>query len=503
MTFWLNRNINKLNWRVILNMIGFALIALSGLLMLPVIVALRYREFHLLSPFLITIGVCALCGLFLSRLKVKRNAYFAHDGMIAVGLVWICVSFFGCLPFYFSGQIPALVDCFFETVSGFTTTGATILTDIESLSKSLLFWRSFTHWIGGMGVLVFVLAFLPKNNEHTMHIMRAEVPGPTISKLVSRLKTTAMILYALYMALSVIELLFLLAGGMPLFDALCNTFGTAGTGGFAIYGASIGAYGSVYFEVVITVFMFLFGINFNLYFFLILRDFKPILKNEELRWYIGIVALSIVAITINILPLYHTLAESLRYSSFQVVSIITTTGYATADFNLWPTLSKMILFFLMVVGACAGSTGGGLKVTRLMIVLKKIKLNVQKLWHPHKVEAIMVDGKIVDKETVDQVMAFFGAWMILIAAATLVVALDDFDFETTLTAVYTCLGNVGPGLGLCGPTGSFALFSALSKIVLSLCMLLGRLEIYPILIFLFPLLEIDKRKPVLRRRRED
>lgn len=276
-----------------------------------------------------------------------------------------------------------------------------------------------------------------------------------------------------------------------------------GRGGFAIYGASIGAYGSVYFEVVITVFMFLFGINFNLYFFLILRDFNPILKNEELRWYIGIVALSIAAITINILPLYHTLAESLRYSSFQVVSIITTTGYATADFNLWPTLSKMILFFLMVVGACAGSTGGGLKVTRLMIVLKKIKLNVQKLWHPHKVEAIMVDGKIVDKETVDQVMAFFGAWMILIAAATLVVALDDFDFETTLTAVYTCLGNVGPGLGLCGPTGSFALFSALSKIVLSLCMLLGRLEIYPILIFLFPLLEIDKRKPVLRRRRED
>ncbi|HAM31495.1 MAG TPA: potassium transporter KefA, partial [Erysipelotrichaceae bacterium] len=324
-------------------------------------------------------------------------------------------------------------------------------------------------WIGGMGVLVFVLAFLPKNNEHTMYIMRAEVPGPTISKLVSRLKTTAMILYGLYMALSVIELIFLLAGGMPLFDSLCNTFGTAGTGGFAIYGASIGAYHSVYVDAVITVFMFLFGVNFNMYFFLILRDIRPIFRNEELRWYFGIVFGAIVLVTINILGMYESVPEAVRYASFQVVSIITTTGYATADFNLWPTLSKMILFFLMVVGACAGSTGGGIKVTRLMIVLKKIKLNIQKLWHPHKVEAIMVDGKIVNKETVDQIMAFFGAWMIIIAAATLIVALDNFDFTTTLTSVYTCLGNVGPGLGLCGPSGSFAMFSGLSKIVLSVC----------------------------------
>lgn len=285
MTFWLNRNMNKLNWRVIFNMIGYALLALSALMLLPVIVGLLYKEYVPLRAFAKTIILCMVLGLFLSRLKVKRNAYFARDGMIAVGLVWVGVSFFGSLPFYLSGQIPSLIDCFFETVSGFTTTGATILTDIEALSRCLLFWRSFTHWIGGMGVLVFVLAFLPKNNEHTMYIMRAEVPGPTISKLVSRLKTTAMILYGLYMALSVIELIFLLAGGMPLFDSLCNTFGTAGTGGFAIYGASIGAYHSVYVDAVITVFMFLFGVNFNMYFFLILRDIRPIFRNEELRWY--------------------------------------------------------------------------------------------------------------------------------------------------------------------------------------------------------------------------
>lgn len=501
MTFWLNRNMNKLNWRVIFNMIGYALLALSALMLLPVIVGLLNKEYVPLRAFAKTIVLCMALGLFLSRLKVKRNAYFARDGMIAVGLVWVGVSFFGSLPFYLSGQIPSLIDCFFETVSGFTTTGATILTDIEALSRCLLFWRSFTHWIGGMGVLVFVLAFLPKNNEHTMYIMRAEVPGPTISKLVSRLKTTAMILYGLYMALSVIELIFLLAGGIPLFDALCNTFGTAGTGGFAIYGASIGAYHSVYVDVVITVFMFLFGVNFNMYFFLILRDIRPIFRNEELRWYFGIVFGAIVLVTINILGMYDSVPEAVRYASFQVVSIITTTGYATADFNLWPTLSKMILFFLMVVGACAGSTGGGIKVTRLMIVLKKIKLNIQKLWHPHKVEAIMVDSKIVNKETVDQIMAFFGAWMIIIAAATLIVALDNFDFTTTLTSVYTCLGNVGPGLGLCGPSGSFAMFSGLSKIVLSVCMLLGRLEIYPILIFLFPM--FNRQRRLLERRRTD
>ncbi len=502
MTFWLNRNINKLNWRVILNMIGFALIALSVFMLLPVFVALIYREFMPMRAFGITIAVCIVLGLFLSRLKVKESSYFARDGMIAVGLVWLCVSFFGGLPFYFSQEIPSLTDAFFETVSGFTTTGATILTDIESLSRCMLFWRSFTHWIGGMGVLVFVLAFLPKSNEHTMHIMRAEVPGPTISKLVSRLKTTAMILYGLYMTLSIIELCFLLIGGMPLFDALCNTFGTAGTGGFAIYAASIGEYHSVYFETVIMIFMFLFGINFNLYFFLVIKDFEPIFKNEELKWYVCIVVLAALAIGLNIWSMYDSFGDALRYSSFQVVSIITTTGYATTDFNLWPTFSKMILFFLMVVGACAGSTGGGLKMTRLMILLKKIKLNVQKLWHPKKVEAITMDGKIVEKEIVDQSLAFFCAWMIIITVGTLIVSLDNFDFETTLTSVYTCLGNVGPGLGLCGPTGSFVMFSILSKIVLSFCMLLGRLEIYPILIFMFPLLELRRKSGHVHKKSE-
>lgn len=493
----------KLNWQVILQVLGFAVLFESVLLLLPLLVAGIYHEQHMFQALLVTIGITFACGGLLSRINPKKQDYFARDGLIAVGLIWIVLSLAGALPFRLSGEIPSYVDSFFETVSGFTTTGATILTDVEALSRSAIFWRSLTHWVGGMGVLVLLLAVLPKTGEQAMHLMRAEAPGPSISKLVPRLRTSAMILYGLYLLLSLLELLFLLAGGMPFFDSLIHTFGTAGTGGFSLYAASIAHYHSVYFETVITVFMFLFGVNFNLYFFLVMRDVRPLLKDTEFRTYLGITIGATVLIALNILHLYGSLATALRYSSFQVVSVMTTTGYATADFNLWPTFSKMILFFLMVVGAMAGSTGGGIKVVRLLIVLRTLKLNVQKLVHPQKVEALTLSGKPVPREECTKVLAFFCFWFILIALCTVLVALDGLDFESTISAVYTCIGNVGLGFGICGPTGSFAPFSAFSKLVLSFAMLAGRLEIYPIVILSLPLFAIFRssgKKRTIRRR---
>lgn len=496
----------KLNWRVILQILGFAVLFESGLLLLPLLISFIYGENDARNAFAITVLLAAAIGGLLSCIRPRKKDYFARDGLLAVGLIWIVMSLIGALPFWISQEIQDFTDCFFETVSGFTTTGATILTDIEGLSRAAIFWRSLTHWVGGMGVLVLLLAVLPKTGEQEMHLMRAEAPGPSISKLVPRLRTSAMILYGLYMGLSVIEFCFLFFGGMPVFDALVHTFGTAGTGGFSLYSDSIAHYDSVYFEMVITVFMFLFGVNFNLYFFLFMRDFKSIWRDSELRTYAGIALAAILAVGVNILHLYGSIWTALRYSSFQVVSVMTTTGYATADFDLWPTFSKMILFFLMVVGAMAGSTGGGIKVVRLMIVVKSLSLNVQKLVHPQKVEALSLGGKPVGRMEVSKTLAFFCFWFLIIAACTLIVALDGFDFTSTLTAVYTCIGNVGPGFGICGPTGSFAPFSTLSKIVLSLAMLAGRLEIYPMMILLLPVFALfrpAKRKRRFRPVRED
>lgn len=491
---YLPKILRKLNLAIIANMIGYMLLAEGALMLLPLICGLCYKEMHSVLVFGEVIALCALAGFLLLKIPARKARYFARDGLFAVGLGWIVISLFGGLPFYISRCIPSFVDAFFEAVSGFTTTGATILTDIESLDRSMLFWRSFTHWIGGMGVLVFILAFLPKNNERSMYIMKAEVPGPTISKLVPRLRTTAKILYLLYSALSLMELLLLLLGGMSLYEALTNTFGTAGTGGFAVLATSIGQYNNPYYEAIIGLFMFLFGINFNLYFFMVLQDFKPIWKNEELHVYLGIVTTAILGVMINIRSLYDSWGQAFRYASFQVISIITTTGYATADFNLWPMFSKGILFLLMVCGAMAGSTGGGVKVSRIMIVVKQIKLNIQKLAHPQKVDAITMDGKIIDPEVVSQTMSFFSTWMVLIGVGILLVALDNFDFETTISSVFTCIGNVGPGFGLCGPMGGFSEFSSLSKVVLAFLMLIGRLEIYPILIFAFPLMSLFKSR---------
>lgn len=494
--FSLKKGLLSLNWRIIGNIVGYIAIASGCLMVLPLIVCFIYGE-HVAMPFIISIVISLVVGLPLSQLKVKHTSYYAKEGMIAVGLAWIVVSFLGGLPFYFTNEIPSLVDCFFETVSGFTTTGSTILTDVEALSKASLFWRSLTHWVGGMGVLVFVLAFLPRTNARTMFLARAEMPGPTIGKLVPRMRQTAVILYELYMGLTVLEIIFLLVGGMPLYDTLIHTFGTAGTGGFSCWGASVGYYNNPYFDYVIGIFMVLFGVNFNLYYFLMIKDFKSVYKNQELHAYLAIVLGASVLIAWNTLTVYHSFTDSFRYAFFQVASIITTTGYATYDYNSWPMFSKTLLVLLTLLGACAGSTGGGIKVSRMLVLLKKMKLDVQRLIHPQKVDAITMDGKVVDDKTVNSILIYFAILMILIAGAFLVVSLDNFDFESTLTAVFTCISNVGPGLGLVGPAGNFAAFSDLSKIVLSFCMLIGRLEIYPILVFLFPVFqatEIHKKK---------
>lgn len=493
--YWLRRKLRKINWSLIANLNGYVLICLGLLMLLPTICSLIYHE-QVVYDFLITIAICLIVGFALSRIKRSQRDFFARDGMIAVGLCWITASLFGGLPYFISQEIPSFIDCFFEAVSGFTTTGSSIVPDVTKLSRGILFWRSFTHWIGGMGILVFIQAFMPKANERSMHIIRAESPGPVIGKLVPRIQQTAALLYKMYMGLTILCILFLLVGGMPLFDTLCYTFGTAGTGGFSISPLGVGEYNNLYYEIVITVFMLLFGVNFNLYYFLLIKQFKQVFKSEELRTYIFVVASSMILIALNISNMYGGFFEGLRYSSFQVATIISTTGYSTTDFNLWPMFSKSILLILMVLGACAGSTAGGIKVSRFVIILKKIKLDIQRLIHPQKVQAITMDGKIVDESTVQAIMTFFGCFILILFGCIILVSLDNLDFETTISSVFTCIGNVGPGFGLAGPLGSFAMFSGFSKFVLSVAMLIGRLEIYPILIFLFPLFKVpDAIKP--------
>lgn len=482
MMFSLNRRLHKVNWKVIGNMVGYALMIEGGLLLLPLLVCVIYNE-NEYSAYLVTMILCLLSGFLLSRVKTNQS-YFAKEGMIAVGLTWIVVSMFGCLPFFLTREIPSLVDCFFETVSGFTTTGSSILTDVEALSHASLFWRSFTHWIGGMGILVFLLAVMPRSNDRTMHVMRAEAPGPIIGKLVPRLRESAAILYRIYIVLSLIMVILLLLGKMPLFDAVCTTFGTAGTGGFGIKNNSIAFYDNIYLEMVISLFMIIFGINFNMFYFLLIRNVKSVFKNEELRFYLLIVGCSVLLISINIFSAVgSSWLQAFRYSLFQVASIVSTTGFSTVDFNQWPLFSKIILLTLISIGACAGSTAGGLKMSRVLILLKQTKLNLQRLLHPQKVEAITMDGKLVDKEIVHQICSYFFCYCLVLVIIILLVSLDNFDLETTVSACFTCLGNVGPGFGLAGPAANFSMFSDFSKIVLSVAMLIGRLEIYPILIF--------------------
>ena len=475
--------------------IGRILLTEAALLVLPLLVSLLYGESPV--PFLIPILLLALCGGAMGWKKPRSTALYARDGLAVVALAWICMSLFGALPFVLSGDIPNYVDAFFETVSGFTTTGSSILTEIEPLSRGGLFWRSFTHWVGGMGVLVFVMAILPMNDGHGMHLMRAEVPGPTVGKLVSRMSDTAKILYSIYLVMTVVEIVLLLVGGMPLYDAAIHAFGTAGTGGFSCRNLSVGAYDSVYFDVVIGVFMLLFGVNFNLYYFLLIRRFRDVFHSEELRTYLLIVASAVLAIAVNISHLYQSFAASLRYAFFQVSSIITTTGYATADFNAWPAFSKAILVILMFVGACAGSTGGGMKVARIVILAKTSVCDMRKMLHPNAVATVRFEGKPIGEKNIRSVHLFLTVYVIVFTISCLLLSLEEMDLVTTFTAVAACMNNIGPGLEVVGPMGNFAAFSPWAKVLLSFDMLVGRLEIFPMLLLVAP--SIWKRKLTPKR----
>lgn len=474
-----------MNYRMVFYNIGRILLVEAILLVFPAIGAIVYGD-NTLTAFALTIAALTATGLLAVRKKPKKTTIYAKDGYVIVALTWILMSFFGALPFFLSGYIPSFVDAFFETVSGFTTTGSTILREIESLPKSLLFWRSFTHWIGGMGILVFVIAILPKTESSSMHVMRAEVPGPTVGKLVSKLRASARILYGIYCVLTLTEILLLFAGGMPLFDSIVNSFATAGTGGFGILNNSIEGYGSVYAEMVIAVFMLIFGVNFNLYYMMLIKQGKQAIKSEELRWYVGVVAASVIIIAFSLISTKHDIGDSFRYSFFQVASIITTTGFSTTNFDTWPVVSKFILVFLMFVGACAGSTGGGIKVSRLIILIKSGLRDIKKAINPRSVETVKVDRQTVDEPIVRSVSVFFATYMLVAAVSMFIIAVDGRDLVTTSTSVIACLGNIGPGLGAVGPYGNYADFSILSKLVLSFDMLAGRLELIPMLMLFSP-----------------
>ena len=474
--------------------IGRILLTEAALLMLPMAVAAAYGEAVL--PFLIPALLLAVIGLALGLKAPKRSSLYARDGFAVVALAWVLMSVFGAMPFVISGDIPNFVDAFFETVSGFTTTGASILTEIEPLGRGVLFWRSFTHWVGGMGVLVFVMAILPMSagDGHGMHLMRAEVPGPSVGKLVSRMSDTAKILYGIYLVLTVIEIILLMVGGMPLFDSCIHAFGSAGTGGFSNRNLSVGAYDNAYFDVVIGVFMLLFGVNFNLYYFLLIKRFKDVFHSEELRAYLGIVAAAVIAIAVDILHIYGSVGKSLRYAFFQVSSIITTTGFATADFNTWPTFSKGILMVLMFIGACAGSTGGGVKVARVVILVKSSLADMRKMLHPNAIATVRFEGKPLTERSVRGVHVFISVYVLVFAVSFLLLTLEGFDLVTTFTALAACINNIGPGLEVVGPMGNYAQFSPWAKLLLSFNMLVGRLEIFPMLLLCAP--SIWKRRIV-------
>ncbi|MBP3672859.1 MAG: TrkH family potassium uptake protein [Oscillospiraceae bacterium] len=457
---------------------------IEAVFMLPALgISLYCQETAATKGFLITLGLIALVVIMLALIcRGAPSAFYAKEGMVCVGVSWIVLSLLGCLPFYISREIPNYIDAFFEIVSGFTTTGSSILSDVEALSNGILYWRSFSHWLGGMGVLVFLLAFTGgKGQGFTMHLLRAESPGPNVGKLVPKMRTTAAILYIIYIVLTIINIIFLLLGDMPLLEALCTAFGTAGTGGLGIKNDSMASY-SPYLQNVTTVFMALFGINFSCYYLLLLRQLRNVFKDEELRLYLGLIFGSIVLIVLNLRDFYPTLGETIRHAAFQVSSIITTTGYATTDFDLWPSFSKAILMLLMIVGACAGSTGGGLKCARLLLLLKSLKRNIRQVLQPRKVQVVRNNGQVVDEKVLDNANAYLAAYFIILFLSFLIISIDGFSTGTNLTAVLACFNNIGPGLEAVGPTCNFGGYSILSKLVLCFDMLAGRLEIFPILV---------------------
>lgn len=481
-----------------LKAVGFYIghiLRIEALLMIPAaLISLINHETSAAIALLATIIITFAFGqTLLMCVKPTSKLIFVREGFMIVSFGWMLLSLFGALPFIFSGEIPGFVDALFETVSGFTTTGATILTDVEIIPRGLLYWRSFTHWVGGMGVLVFVLAIMPMSrgsseSDGAMHILRAESPGPVIGKLVPRMRHTARILYGIYIALTVIEIVLLLLGGMPLFDSVVHSFGTAGTGGFSIKNASIAAYQSDYLQTVIAVFMALFGVNFNIYYLILIGDFASVLKSEELRAYIGIMLFSTLAISLNVMQQYAGFAPALHDGFFQVSSIMTTTGYSTVNFDQWPQFSRILLLVIMVVGAMAGSTGGGVKVARILILTKSLRATIRNTLHPSSVTVIKMDGKVIDKRTVSQTESFLVAYMAIMLVSTLLVGLDGKSFDTTVSSVFACLNNIGPGLGIVGPIGNFSSLSVLSKLVLTADMLLGRLEVFPVLMIFSPTL---------------
>ncbi len=475
-----------MNRKMVFYMFGRIVQIVALLLLLPAVVAVIYGEYPQLWSFLAVSSVALVLGTVVSWLsKTANKVIYAKEGFAIVSLAWICMSVVGALPFVISGEINSYVDALFETVSGFTTTGASILRDVEAMSYSMLFWRSFTHWVGGMGVLVFVMAIVSNMTDRSIHIMRAEMPGPVVGKLVPRGRDTAKILYLIYVVMTVVQIILLWLGDMDLFASIVHTFGTAGTGGFGIMSDSIGGY-SNYSQIVIGVFMLLFGINFNLYFLLIIGRVKSVLKSTELWTYLGIFALAVSVITVNILSLYGTFGESLRNAFFQTSSVMTTTGFSTVNFDLWPSLSKGVLILLMCIGSCAGSTAGGLKISRVVIIFKLILGEIRRMLHPRAVTSVKFEGKAVDKQTLSSVTIYFAIYILCIISAFLLICHEPFGFESNFTAVIATFNNIGPGLGVVGPMGGFADYSDFSKIVFSFAMLLGRLEVFPLIIALSP-----------------
>ncbi|MFQ7237676.1 Trk system potassium uptake protein TrkG [Roseburia intestinalis] len=471
-----------MNYSIVLYILGCVLKFESAFLVLPALVGLIYRE-HASVSYLAVAVLCLILGVLLTHKKPRSTNLYTREGFVAVALSWIIMSIFGAIPFVLTGDIPFYVDALFETISGFTTTGSSILTDVESISKASLFWRSFSHWIGGMGVFVFIMAILPMMGGSTMNLMKAESPGPSVSKLVPHVKDTAKILYGIYIAITICEATILRALGMPLFDSLTTTFGTVGTGGFGIRNDSIAGY-SPAIQITITVFMILSGINYTAYFYILTGKIKELFKIEEVRWYLAIIFGSVAVITWNVRSLYPTFSETLRHAFFQVGSIITTTGYATTDFDLWPALSKTLLVTLMFIGACAGSTSGGIKVSRILILLKTIRKELSLIIHPRQVKKIRMDGHPVDHETLRSANVFLVVYFVLLLTSMLLISVDEFDFSTNFTSVVTVLNNIGPGLNLVGPTQNFSIFSPFSKFVLMFDMLAGRLELFPMMILL-------------------
>ena len=473
-----------MNYGMINYILGWVMTVESAFMILPCITAVIYGEKQGFA-FLIVAVIAAVLGLLLIRKKPENQEYHTREGFLIVSLSWVVISIIGALPFVINKDIPSFTDALFETISGFTTTGASILTDIESLSHCSLFWRSFTHWLGGMGVIVFLLVVLPSARGQNMYLMKAESPGPSVDKLVPHVRQTARILYGIYLVITVAEIVFLLIAGMPMFDALTTAFGTAGTGGFAVKADSIAGY-STLIQVIVTVFMLMFGVNFSAYYLILKKQAKKAFSLEEVRWYLGIVLAAILIIAFNIRHLFDGPLKAIQQSAFQVASIITTTGFATADFNLWPQLSRGLLVAIMFIGACAGSTGGGIKVSRIVILLKAARREIRRYLYPRSVENVTLDDRTVTNGNVSGILAFFAIYIILFAVSVLLISINNFDLETSFTSVAATINNIGPGLSMVGATGNYSMFSVFSKIVLMFDMLAGRLELYPMLLLFVP-----------------